>query len=301
VDNPRILVLKRSGIAEVVLLGPFLRNLRAHWPSAHLAVATDTAHTEALTLNPDVDRVLALPWHLGSWPSFLRELRRPPWTHVFDFDSTRRTALLTRLTGAPFRLALPVGSRDLVPLSETYLGALAPAGVPLSSRDMRLEPREADIADLRRMVGAAGPVLLVHPGSRSSDPVFEPRDFAAVCDRAQDELGVQVVLVGAPQDAPLIADIRGRASSHLLTLPQAPSLSRFAALARLSAVVLCRDGGPMHVAAAVGTPLVALGGPGYSDRMSPVGTGHVILRPPQEAYEVLAAVRAQLAQGALRT
>jgi heptosyltransferase III len=204
--------------------------------------------------------------------------------------------------------------------------ALPAAGVPLVSREVRLEPREADLAHLRRLVGAAGPVLLVHPGSRSAARIWPAENFAAVCDRIQDEVGAQVVLIGGPGDAALLEEIRRHARSHLLTLPHAPSLPRFAALARLSAVLLCHDSGPMHVAAAVGTRVVALYGSQNSLLFRPCGEGHLLLQPslpcgaacvapaecvPGDSYrtrcvrrltvdEVFAAVRSQLAYVASR-
>ena len=336
----RILVIRRRYLGDVVLLGSFLRNLRLHWPAAHLAVAVDAAYADAVALNPDANEALVLPWHLGQWPAFLGRLRRPRWTHVFNFDNTERTALITRLTGASFRLGLhhggypvrlraaythivndPNEQHEANPITEYYMRALPAAGVPLVSREVRLEPREADLAHLRRLVGAAGPVLLVHPGSRSAMRIWPAENFAAVCDRAQDDLGVQVVLAGGPGDAALIEEIKRHARSHLLTLPHALSLPRFAALARLSAVILCHDSGPMHVAAAVGTRVVALYGSQNSLLFRPCGAGHLLLQPslpcgaacvapaecvPSDSYrtrcvqrltvdEVLAAVRSQLA------
>jgi len=344
-ENPRVLVIRRRYLGDVVLLGSFLRNLRLHWPAAHLAVAVDAAYADALALNADVDRALTLPWHLGQWPAFLGALRRPRWTHVFNFDNTERTALLTRLTGAPFRLVLhhggfpvrlraaythvvndPNEQHESHPITEYYLRALPAAGVPVASREVRLEPRAADLAELGRLVGAVGPVLLVHPGSRSPARIWPAERFAAVCDRVQDELAAQVVLVGGPGDTALLAEIRRLARTHLLTLPQPPSLPRFAALARLAAVVLCHDSGPMHVAAAVGTRVVALYGSQNSVLFRPAGEGHLLLQPalpcgaacvapgqcvPSDSYrtrcvarisvdEVFAGVRDQLARVASR-
>ncbi len=345
-DQPRILVIRRRYLGDVVLLGSFLRNLRLHWPQAHLAVAVDAAYADALALNPDVNATLTLPWHLAQWPGFLRALRRRPrWTHVFNFDNTERTALVARLTGAPFRLALhhggypvrlraaythvvndPNEQHESHPITEYYLRALPAAGVPVASREVRLVPRETDLADLRRVVGAFGPVLVVHPGSRSPARVWPAERFAALCDRAQEELAAQVVLVGGPGDAALLAEIRRLAKTHLLTLPQAPSLPRFAALARLAAVVLCHDSGPMHVAAAVGTRVVALYGSQNSVLFQPAGAGHLLLQPslpcagacvapgecvPGDSYrtfcvrrltldEVFSGVKAQLARAASR-
>jgi ADP-heptose:LPS heptosyltransferase len=87
------------------------------------------------------------------------------------------------------------------------------------------------------------------------------------------------VLAGGPGDRALIEAVREKAHSHLFTLPKTPSLAQFAALARLSSTVLCHDSGPMHVAAAVGTPVIALYGSQSSVLFRPAGEGHILLQP----------------------
>jgi len=298
VENPHILVIRRRYLGDIVLLGSFLRNLRLHWPSAEIQVLADPAYAGVLALNPDGDEPVLMPRGLGAWLRFLVQLRRGRWTHVFNFDNTEGTALIARLTGAPFRLGLHHGGFPLKlrwcynhivhdpnevhesrPITEYFLLALPAAGVPVATREARLVPREEDVAVLRRIVGAHGPVLLVHPGSRSMWRIWPAERFAAVCDRAQEELGVQVVLAGGPGEKALITAIRRTARTHLLAFTEPLALTRFAALARLSAVVLCHDSGPMHVAAAVGTPVVALYGSQSRVLFPPSGSGHILLQP----------------------
>jgi ADP-heptose:LPS heptosyltransferase len=297
--NPSVLVIRRRYLGDVVLLGSFLANLRRHWPTAGIRVAVDAAYADILALNPDVDGALIQPSGPAGWPGFLARLRRGRFTHVFNFDNTERTALTARLTGAPFRLGLhhggfrlklrscythavndPNEEHESRPITEYYLRALEPAGVPVVTREVRLVPRAADLAEVGRFVGAGGPVLLVHPGSRSPWRIWPADRFAAVCDRAQDELGVQVVLAGGPGERLVIRAIRQAAKSHLLAFDQPLSAPRFAALAKLSRAMLCHDSGPMHVAAAVGTPVVALYGSQSSVLFRPVGEGHRILQAP---------------------
>ena len=110
--NPHILVIRRRYLGDIVLLGSFLRNLRLHWPQAEIRVAADPAYAPALALNPDVDRVEAMPMRLRDWPRFLAAQRRFRCTHVFNFDNTERTALIARWTGAPFRLVAPSRRRQ---------------------------------------------------------------------------------------------------------------------------------------------------------------------------------------------
>jgi len=306
-QTPRILVIRRRYLGDVVLLGSLFRNLRLHWSGAHIAALVEPAYSGILALNPDVDAVLAPPQGASGWPGFLVRLRSAGFTHVFDIDNTEKTALISRLSGAPFRVSLhhgahplklrglythvahdPAEAHESQPISEYYLKALGPAGVPIATREIRLVARELDVGEWRRFVGAQGRMLLVHPGSRSESRIWPADRFAAVCDRVQDELGAQVVLAGGPGDSLLVAGIRGRARTHVLALDEPPSLPRFAALARASTALLCHDSGPMHVAAAVGTPVVALYGSQNSVLFRPAGQGHTLLVPPMPCAECVA-------------
>jgi heptosyltransferase-3 len=298
-QKPSLLVIRRRYLGDIVLLGSLLRNLRLYRPDGRITVLVEPRWAPILALNPDVDEAIGLPGGLSAWPGFVAGLRRARFTHVIDLDNTEKTALIARLTGAPVRIGIHHGTHPIKlgflyshvvheaesvhegqPMSDYYLKALGPAGVPVATREIRLVPREAEVLEWRRFVGAAGRTLLVHPGSRSAWRVWPHERFAAVCDRVQDELGVQAVLVGGPADRALVESIRSKAKVHLLTVSDPPTLTRLAALAAASTVMLCHDSGPMHVAAAVGTPVVALYGSQNPVLFSPHGVGHTQLIPP---------------------
>ena len=305
---PRILVIRRRYLGDIVLLGSFLRNLRLHWPAARIEVLAEPAFAAVLALNPDVNETVVLPRSVRAWPALLLGLRRRGYTHVFNFDNTEGTAALARLTGARFRAGLhhggyrlklrrsythaihdPNDRHEARPITEYYLSTLEAAGVPIVTREVRLVPREKDLEEMGRFVGAAGsPVLLVHPGSRSPCRIWPAERFAAVCDRVQDELGVQTVVVGGPDERERVAEIRRLAHAHILTFSEPPSLPRLAALARLATVVLCHASGPMHVAAAIGTPVVALYGSQNAILFRPMGEHHTLLQAPMPCNDCVA-------------
>jgi ADP-heptose:LPS heptosyltransferase len=306
----RVIVIRRRYLGDVVLLGSLLRNLRLAWPDATLAAVVEPRFADVLKLNPDINAILPLPARLREWPQFVRRLRRAKFTHVLDLDNTEKTAAIARLSGAGTRVALhhggyrvklraaythivhdPTELHEHRPITDYYLRALEPIGVPLQTREVILVPPPAEIESLQRVVGAAGKVVLVHPGSRSPMRLWPAENFAEVCDFAQEELGVQVVLAGGPAETSILNDIRARARTHLLTPPPPPGIGRFAALARLSHVLLCHDSGPMHVAAAVGTPVVALYGSQNAALFRPVGTGHTLLQPPLPCVACVAPAR----------
>lgn len=298
-NAPRVLLIRRRYLGDIVLLGSVLRNLRLHWPAARLTVLTEPAYAGVLPLNPDADSALAFPAGAGGWLRFLRELRRGRFTHVLDFDNTDRTALVTRLSGAAVRAAF---DRELIPfrhrwvytcaarvtnafydshhITDTYLALPAALGVPVPSREVRLVPAEADLAAARRLIPRGGNKVLVHPGTRSPFRLWPVERYAAVCDQLQDRLDAQVFLVAGPGEAGVIAAIREKARSHLVVLEPSRHVGRFAALAAQCDTLLCHDSGPMHVAAAVGTPVVALFGSQNAVIWRPLGSRHTVLQPP---------------------
>ncbi len=293
----RILVIRRRYLGDIVLLGSVVRNLRLHWPAAHVTFLTEAAYAGVVPLNPEIDAALTFPRGALAWPGFVAALRRARFTHVLDFDNTEKTALVTRFTGAPVRATF---NRELIVhryprfythaakvtnafydshhITETYLALPAAIGVPIVSREVRLVPRPADTAAAQRLVPAGGKKILVHPGSRSAHRVWPVERFAAVCDRLQDEHGVQVFLTAGPGERPLLDEIRRRAQSHLVVLEPAAHVGALAALAAQFDAFLCHDSGPMHIAAGVGTPVVALFGSQNATIWRPVGERHTVLQ-----------------------
>jgi ADP-heptose:LPS heptosyltransferase len=294
---PRLLLIRRRYLGDIVLLGSVVSNLRRHWPDAYIVVLTETGYAGVTPLHPDVDAALTFPRRAAEWPAFLRALRRQRFSHVLDFDNTEKTALVTRFTGAPIRATF---DRELIVfryrrlythaakvtnafydshhVTDTYLALPAAIGVPIVSREISLAPRAADLAAARKLVAGAGTKVLVHPGSRSPHRVWPVERFATVCDRLQDELGAQVFLTAGPHEQPLLDEIRRHAKTHLISLKSIASVGALAALVAQFDVFLCHDSGPMHVAAGVGTPVVALFSSQNATIWRPLGPRHTVLQ-----------------------
>ena len=306
-DPPRILVIRRRYLGDIALLSSFFRNLRLHWPAARITALVEASYAPVLSMIPDVDTALSLSHGASAFLRLLRTLRRAGFTHVFDLDNNDRTALLTRVTGAPFRATLHLETvRRHFPkfythtafvrfddyhsrsITETYLSLLGTAEVPVATREVRLIPRPEDLATTLPFANDASPKILVHPGSRSAFRIWPAENFAEVCDRLQTELGAHVSLVGGPAERPLIEAISQATKNPPATIPPALSVPEFAALAAQFDVMLCHDSGPMHLAAAVGTPVVALFGSQNTSVWGPVGKQHTVLQAPMPCQNCVA-------------
>ena len=302
-DAPNILIIRRRYLGDIVLLGTVLRNLRLHWPAARLTVLTERAYAGVLAMNPDANEVLPFPHHLGEWWTLWRRLRRARFTHVLDFDNRDKTAFITLASGAAHRYALHHGGpvhlgrfytdHEVVPrefLDDHHINDLCHrllirAGVPIANHDATLRPLAADLAFVRALPELASlpkdrPRLLVHPGSRSAFRVWPAENFAAVCNQLQAEGLASITLVAGPAELHLVEEIQKRMTTPAACLRQSFTVPQLGALFASFDLLLCHDSGPMHLAAAVGTRVVALFGSQSRTIFGPVGVGHITLSPP---------------------
>lgn len=295
-DAPHILVIRRRYLGDIVLLGSLLRNLKLHWPDSRLALLCEPAYAPILDLNPDVDERWLFPQSAAAWPGFLWRVRRAGFTHVLDLDNRDKTALITRASGAPVRVTVrfsdPLRMRacytaaEYLPpafvatqhITDFYLRALAPLSLPVATREVRLQPRATELAQARSLL--AGARLLIHPGSRSAWRVWPARNFAQVIDTLRSAHGIQSALIAGPGEQGTVEEIFRHLHGPAVCIDQRQSLTQLAALFAAAPALLCHDSGPMHVAAAVGTRVIALFGSQPMGFWRPAGDGHFTLQPP---------------------
>lgn len=300
--TPRILVIRRRYLGDLILLGAILKNLRLQSPGAHIAVITEQAYAGVLAMNPEVDEVLPFPHGLAGWWSLIRRLWRKKFSTVYDFDNRDKTALVAWLSRAEQRFALHHGEKvhlgwmytdhEVVShslanlhLIDFHNRLLTRAGIPIVGRDISLQPREADLQYIRALpelisIPDDRPRLIVHPGSRSACRIWPAKNFAAVLDEIQGSGLASVTLVSGPAEKALTDEIQRLMKTPVADLNQGFSLPQLGALLSTFDLLLCHDSGPMHLAAAVGTPVVALYGSQDRVLFAPVGAGHICLSPP---------------------
>jgi len=294
--DPHILVIRRRYLGDIVLLGSLLRNLKLHWPAARLGVLCEPAYAPILTLNPDVDDAWLFPQSAGEWPRFLARLRAAGFTHVLDLDNRDKTALITLATGAPQRLTVRHGERlhlrrcythaEHLPveflaerhITDLYLQPLRALGVPVATREVRLVPRAEEVTAARATL--RGAQLLVHPGSRSAWRIWPAANYAQVIDTLHAAHGITTAVIAGPGEQATVDEIFRHVRSPAIRLGERLSVTQLAALFAAAPALICHDSGPMHVAASVGTRVIALFGSQPLNIWQPVGAGHVTLQPP---------------------
>jgi len=313
VGMAKLLVIRRRCFGDIVLLGSVFKNLRLHWPQAHIALLANPSYAPAAALHPDLDRVYTIPNTLWQRLHLVAELRRARFTHVLDLDNATTTSLFTWLSGAPTRVTYQregyrlrrgwlytaiaqITARDYhtLHITEAYLALLSAIGVPIRTRDPSLSPSDTDISRVQKfarttapppsappLLQKARPRVLIHPGASRPARVWPLERFAAVCDQIHDQLGAEVFLIAGPSERGAAHTIRAAASSQPIVIDEPLSIGEFAALCRHFDVMLCNDSGPMHIAACMGTRVVALFGSQNAILWGPIGAeqnGHSILQ-----------------------
>ncbi len=275
----RILVTRMKFIGDIVLTTPVIHSLRAAFPDAFLAYMGDAGAVSLLQENPHLNEIIPFdfsrPTHLEQ-PRVAWSLRRLQFDWVIDLFGNPRSALLTFITGASVRVGLERAGRgrlytiqvkdDGRPKTavEFHLQFLRALGVQPSTRRPELFLSKAERAEAAARIQTDSPVVAIHPGATWPAKRWFPERFARVAGELQNRHGVKVLLTGGPGDAEVLEGVRSLITPEPMVI-QNPTLRQLAALYAHAGAVVSNDAGPMHIAAAVGTPTIGIFGPGEED------------------------------------
>ncbi len=290
----KILVVRYSALGDVVLATSVLDPLLAQFPGARIEWVTDRSYVPLLEGLPQIAAVHPLDRQGTGSALSLRDQLRRRFDVAVDLQNKVRSAILAR-AAAPARvtfrrrsagraiLALLGRDRPLARAHATqlYADALAPLGVtgPPGPLHVHLS-RTARTLAADALWGANPPVVAIAPGARWATKRWAPERFAAVADALAAE-GAAIVLAGGPDDREAFSAVRSAMRAPVAAdLSPLPIEAAAAALARVQLLVAC-DSGPVHLATAVGTPVLALFGPTSIVRWAPAAPGRALsLRLP---------------------
>lgn len=285
-------LLRTSAIGDVTHVVPLVRTLQDHWPGTRLTwligrlehkLVGDVAGVEFVVFDKREGR--------GAFRAVREQLAGRRFDALLHMQVALRANLLSRAVNAPLRIGYDrARSKDLhgffvncrIPArtGEHVLDAMASFLEPLGLKQTEVRwdlpiPDDAREFAARHLPGATTPTLVVNPVSSHRKRNWRPERYAAVMDHAALKHGWRVVLCGGPAaferefgDA-ILASMHARP----LDLIGKDTLKQLLAVLSRATLVLCPDSGPMHMANAVGTPVLGLhaasnparSGP-YSDR-----------------------------------
>jgi len=302
-QSPRILITRLSAIGDCVLTMPLLCALREQWPQAYLAWAVERAAASLLRGHDSLDELIVLPQGWLKSPSKMLQLRGELLRHRFEIaidpQSLTKSSVVAWLSNAEQRLgfARPRGrelsvwlNRQLVRPAATHLvdaqlELLQPLGVASAGVSFRLPTNaaaESAVEELLRALHLGCHFAVINPGAGWDSRLWPAMRYGRVAKALgqRQQLPSLVVWAGAREHV-WAREVVAYSGGHALLAPPT-TLPELAAVLRRARMFLGSDTGPMHIAAAVGTPCVTLFGTTRPEASGPYGPCHVAV---QERYQ----------------
>jgi lipopolysaccharide heptosyltransferase II len=278
-DVKNILLVRIDRIGDVILSLPMLPLLKRRYPNARISVLMRQYTRELVALHSCVDEVLVYE-HEGSFRSLwaiLREIRKRHFDIAMIPYPRFRPALILFFAGIRIR----VGSgyrwysflfnrrvfehrKDAKRHEVEYnLNLLRPLGIEAQGEpefEFSISPSAYNSVDsmlAANSVSLEDTFIILHPGSGGSSRDWSAENFSKLGNEVQRRLGVKVIVTGGKGEERLVEEIVAGMSKPPLAIVGKLSLMELGALIRRAKVFISNSTGPMHIAAIVGTPVVA--------------------------------------------
>lgn len=313
----RILIIKPSSLGDVVHALPVLAGLRQAYPHAHIAWLIGNSFAPLLENHPLLDevipfdrrrygRMLQSPRILIEFFGFVRQLRRRHFDLVLDLQGLFRSGFLAYASGARRRVGF-ADAREFAWLFYTQRIACARTppniatpnthavdrnlnlarvlGLPVDPPTFPLGLRTEELDSARKLLATAAGRPLDHftaviPGARWDTKRWRADRLAKLIERLAAERLPPAILLGSPDDRAFANQILATGQTPVIDLVGRTSLRQLSALLALADLVICHDSGPMHIAAALDRPLVAIFGPTNPTRTGPYGPSSRVVALP---------------------
>ncbi len=291
------LIVRLGSLGDVVHAIPFAAALRTAFPGARIDWITDPRYTGLLEMVTALDRRIPLdPRAAWAGPRgvlrTLRELRRNAYDAAFDLQGLLKSAVIARavkaarVIGFPRRhlrepLARLFYSETAEPGAATHvihmnLALLASVGVSDRRVSFPLAIPKSETVDSVARRFAPGGFALINPGAAWPNKRWPAPCFGAVAAALRESHGLRSLVLWGPGERELAHEVAAAAAGAADVAPPT-TVQELAGIARAARLMISGDTGPMHVAAAVGTPLVTLFGPTRAERNGPWGLYDVAL------------------------
>lgn len=304
-----ILLIKLRHHGDMLLTTPVINALRQRYPQANIDVLLYQETRPMLEAHPAVRQlhVIDRKWkNAGSWQKMRHErdliaaVRATHYDLAINLADQWRSAIITRLSGAPVRIGFAFKKRDnafwrachtlLVSTDghnklhtvEQNMAALAPLGISAAGAQTSMHYTQADWQQVRTLLAArnvTAPWIVVQPTSRWVFKCWDDEKFAATIDSLARQ-GHKILLTAAPdkKELAMIEHIQSLCrSEEVISVAGEFSLPQLAALIDHAQLFIGVDSAPMHMAAALNTPCIALFGPTKLQHWRPWGENNRVI------------------------
>jgi len=311
----RILIVRTDRIGDVLLSTPVIKALRDTYPSSYIAMMVSSYTKDIVDGNPYLDEIIIYDKDAGQrswWNSmkFARHLKKKKFDLALVLHPTNRAHLVTFFAGIPKRIGydwkLGFLLTDKIKHNKQYgekheleynLDLVRFLGIEPQDKNlfMPIKPEAEKWVDdwLRREgIRESDKLLVVHPGASCPSKIWPNERFAQASDQLVDKYGFKAVIIAGPRDIILAENVVKNMRNAAVNLAGKISLSQLASVLKRCRLFISNDSGPVHMASALGSPVIALFGrkdPGLTPRRwGPLGKRATILYKESGCIKCLA-------------
>ena len=295
----KILILRSDRMGDMILSLPAISSLKKSYPKAHLAILIQEYTRDILWNNPHIDEIII------DYGQNMLELAQQIRDKKFDLAvilyPSWRNGWLCFFAGIPVRVGTgykPVGilfnkrayiHRSKVVCHEIdYCLRLAEkAGAQTTNREIALPIKDEDMQYAQSLLKKHGlldtfPLIGIHPGSGGSALNWSKDNYAGLIDGLIEKYNARVIISGGSNEYDMLEQIIAKTHTNPINLSGQTNLGQLMALFSLYHLFIGPSTGPMHLAAGLGKPVIALFPPLLSQsptKWGPYGQGHTVLLP----------------------
>lgn len=304
-------MVKLSAIGDVVHTLPLLETIKKYFPDTRIDWLVEQEASDIVEGHGAIDQLIVsrrkswqkrlrkvreIPKVVEEVMDFIGELRGKRYDIVIDLQGLFKSGLLTGLCRGNRKIGLSGGREGSAfflterPYSvdydqhaiDRYLKAAEYLDCPATTSMGHIPLRPSDMEQVDRLLLENGLeeacLVAVNPMARWVTKLWETEKFSALADRIIEAFPCEIVFTGSSQDRPTIDRIIGSMTQRAFNLAGRTSLKGLAYLFAKCRTLITTDTGPMHIAAAMNCPVVALFGPTAPERTGPYGNGHRVVR-----------------------
>jgi lipopolysaccharide heptosyltransferase II len=299
--DKRILIFNVNWLGDVLFSTAAIRNIRRNFPRSFIACVVPGRCYPVLKGNPHLDEVLIFDERdrhksVLAQLHFVKTLKAKNFDTAFILHRSFTRALLCRLAGIPERIGyetkkrgflltkkIPSPDPDSLHRIDYYLNIIEQAGLKVEDRytEIFVSDEDTDFVEdfLKKSAVHKGDFLaVINPGGNWLPKRWPKESWADLADKLISQLKVKVVITGAHNDAPLVAEIRKAMQEEPVIACGKFNIKQLAALAKRADVFITADTGPVHIANACGAKkIIALFGPTAPEITGPYPLKNVVI------------------------
>ena len=270
----KILLIKPRGIGDIIHSTIVLENLREYFPAAIIHYLTEEFAKRAVENNPFVKKVLTFE-KKDFVLKVVKKIRKEKYDLIFDFWSNPKTAQMTFLSGAKYRVGFDHRGRRYaynmktksndpnLHAAENHLVLLEYLGIPIISKKILFYLSDTEIKFAKRFIKQnvqSESIIGILPSGGWESKRCEPEKWIEICKAINGKFKVKFLILWGPGDEDDVEKIRLGLNEFAIKIPKT-TVGELSGLINECDLVIANDSGPMHISAALGIPTLGIFGP----------------------------------------